>query len=141
MTYRTDPLAFVSGAAQLGRSPHIPAHLRDEYALVPLSMLGQDASIPGATMVPIAPTSLSTGMSPSVKKIIAIIAVIVIVLAIAEVIRRAMAAKRPEPMTRNQAVRRLSTPQLAKTLYDRLEKRGNAKPETMRSLHAYARKA
>lgn len=137
--YRYDPLAFVNAAAQHGVSPHVPPHLQHEYGLVPLSMLGQAEAPPALVPVPAQSTGLSFGLSDGVKKIIAIIAVIVIVLAIAEVVRRTM--RQREPISRNRAVRRLSTPQLAKTLYDRLEKKGNAKPETMRSLQAYARRA
>lgn len=138
--YRYDPLAFVNAAAQHGVAPHVPPHLQNEYALVPLSMLGQTDASPTSVPVPAQSTVLSPfGMSDGVKKIIAVIAVIVLVLAIAEVARRMM--RQREPISRNRAVRRLSTPQLAKTLYDRLEKKGNAKPETMRSLQAYARRA
>lgn len=137
--YRYDPLAFVNAAAQHQRSPHVPPHLRDEYALVPVSMLGQTEAPPTTVPIPAQSTGLSFGLNDSVKKILAIIAVIVIVLAIAEVVRRMM--RQREPISRNRAVRRLSTPQLAKTLYDRLEKKGNAKPETLRSLQAYARRA
>jgi hypothetical protein len=37
-------------------------------------------------------------------------------------------------------VKRLSTPALAKQLYERLERKGDANPATMRSLAAHARR-
>jgi hypothetical protein len=41
---------------------------------------------------------------------------------------------------RSNPVRKMSTAELAKNLYERLERRGSANPSTMRSLEAYSRK-
>jgi len=136
MTYRVDPLAFVNAAAQHGRSRHVPPNMQDRYALVPLSMLGQDAPVLTPQPVP------ASGASDVVKKIVAAVIVLAVVIAIIEAVRRQMAGRSSTPvLTRNKAVKRLSTAQLAKTLYDRLDKKGNASQATLRSLQAYARRA
>lgn len=48
---------------------------------------------------------------------------------------------RGKPLAKNhRPIKRASTPELAKNLYDRLERRGGANEATMRSLKAYSRK-
>lgn len=91
--------------------------------------------VPGPRMqlaeVP-APSSSGWG-----KKLLIIIAVLVGALILLALIS-SMTSKKKR-IERNP-VKRLSTPALAKQLYERLEKRGGANPATLRSLAAYTRK-
>jgi|GEM_PF-3301427 hypothetical protein len=141
MAYRVDPLAFVSGAASLPRNRAIRPDLQDQYALVPVSMLGDEMQpIPQPLPTQLVPAS--SGSMALVKKVVAVIVVIAILAAIYEMWRRMSGAKDARPaLTANKAARKLSTAALAKQLLERLEKKGSGNPTTLRSLKTYARKA
>jgi hypothetical protein len=65
------------------------------------------------------------------------IAVAVILLVIAWVIEEFM-KRQSKPITRNRVVKKMSTADLAKNLYERLEKRPGTNPSVLRSLSTYA---
>jgi len=101
--------------------PHAlaPAIQPHQYQLLPLSQ------------VPPAPIML---LDASTKRILIIIGILLLA-----VIVFSMLSKKSAKVTRNP-VKRVSTPELAKNLYERLERRGGANPTTMRSLQSYASK-
>jgi hypothetical protein len=101
----------------------LPAVQPHNYPLVPLS---QDAVV------------TASSADEQRKKMILIALAIVAVVAILWMMNRKPARA---PMTRNKVVKKLSTPELAKNLYERLEKRGNANETVMRSLKTYATQA
>lgn len=89
-------------------------------------------------IVPLSQGDLTTRqMSDQTKKMLIAVALLLGLLLIAWLV---MSSKRPQPMTRNRAAKKLTTAELAKTLYDRLEKRGKTNPTVMRSLQSYAAK-
>jgi len=107
-----NPAQFV-----VGLRPAVQPH---HYPLIPLS---QDT------------TSLATAADEQKKKMILIAIAVIAVIAIIWLANR----KPPRPpMTKNKAAKKMSTPELAKNLYDRLEKRGGANETVMRSLKTYA---
>lgn len=94
--------------------------------------------LPALAQVPL-PTSLPspTAGMPNWKKVLiglAILAALVALLVWLDKQRRS-----GQRIQRNQAVKRLSTPELAKRLYSRLEKRGKANKTTLRSLSYLAK--
>jgi len=102
--------------------PHTlaPAIQPHQYQLLPLSQ------------VPTGPAPLA--LDANTKRILIIIGILLLAAIVF-----AMLSKKP--VTRNhRPVKRVSTPELAKNLYERLERRGNANETTMRSLKAYASK-
>lgn len=104
------------------RDPRIlpPGPVGSPYPLVPLSQ---------APMVPVA-------QADGTRRLLFAIGAILLILVLAWLVQ---AASRPK-MTKNQAAKKLSTPELAKQLYERLEKRGRANPTVMRSLETYSRR-
>jgi len=66
--------------------------------------------------------------------------IIVALLAAALFIWWMASRSRKAPVTRNRPAKKMSTPELAKNLYERLEKRRGTSPATLRSLQAYASK-
>lgn len=93
------------------------------YALpVPLSQ------VPGLAPVP------STG--DRLAQIVAAVVGLLVVLWIIDMVMKQMASKRT--ITRNKAVKKATTAELATRLYARLEKRGGTSPATLRSLQSYA---
>lgn len=113
--YRPTPFGAVP---QSGLLPPVQPH---QYPIVPLSQ-----------------GEITTGqMSDQTKKMLLVAVLLLGLLLIAWLVA---SAKRPQPMTRNRAAKKLTTAELAKTLYDRLEKRGKTNPTVMRSLQSYAAK-
>jgi hypothetical protein len=79
-------------------------------------------------------TALAAPMDATTKKVLIFIGI----LLVAALLYAVFGPKRT--VTRNATVKRMSTPDLAKNLYERLERRGGASETTMRSLKAYASK-
>lgn len=102
-------------------TPLAPAIQPHQYPLLPLSQ------VPSSALAP-------PGLDANTKRILIILAVLLLAA-----IAFAMFSK-SKPVKRNAPVKRLSTPELAKNLYERLERRGGAHETTMRSLKAYASK-
>ena len=102
----------------VGLRPAVQPH---QYPLVPLS---QDTS-----------AIVTAAQDEQRKKILLLVLAIIAVLAILWMANRKPA---PAPMSRNKAAKKLSTPELAKNLYERLERRGGASDTMMRSLTSYA---
>lgn len=86
------------------------------------------------TLSTAAPATLSTGMSPAVKMVIGIIVALVLLWIVSELM------KRFQSVSRNPVRQQLSTSELASMLHSRLERRGDADPEVLRSLAAYTRR-
>lgn len=109
----------------IGPSPRVvplaPAVQPHHYPLVPL------AQVPSTALAPV-------GMSPATKRALVILGILILVLI------AITAFSKKKTVKRNAPVKRLSTPELAKNLYERLERRGGASETTMRSLQAYASK-
>lgn len=108
----------------LGSStPHMlaPAIQPHQYQLLPLSQ------------VPPAPAPIML-LNANTKRVLIIIGILLLAMLIFS-----MFSKKSAKVTRNP-VKRVSTPELAKNLYARLERRGGASDTTMRSLKAYASK-
>jgi hypothetical protein len=104
-------------------APHAlaPAIQPHQYQLLPLSQ------VPSTALAP-------PGLDANTKRILILIGILLLA-----VIVFSMLSKKSAKVTRNP-VKRVSTPELAKNLYERLERRGNANETTMRSLKAYASK-
>jgi hypothetical protein len=100
--------------------PLAPAVQPHHYPLVPLSQ------VPSTTLAPV-------GMSPATKRALILLAILIVVLVAITVFSK-------KPVKRNSRMKRRSTPELARNLYERLERRGGANETTMRSLQAYASK-
>jgi len=112
MSYHLGP-----SPAPIALAPSVQPH---HYPLLPLSQ---------------APSALATGMDPGTKRLLIIIGILLLAIIVFSMLSK------KKTVTRNRApVKRLSTPDLAKNLYERLERRGNANEATMRSLKAYASK-
>ena len=103
--------------------PHAlaPAIQPHQYQLLPLSQ------------VPSGPAPIML-LDANTKRILIIIGILLLAAIVFS-----MLSKKSAKVTRNP-VKRTSTPELAKNLYERLERRGNANETTMRSLKAYASK-
>lgn len=113
MSYRIlppNPAQFV-----VGLRPAVQPH---NYPLVPLSQVSP---------VPVA--------DDRQKKLLLLLLAVLAVLVVVWMVNRKPA---PQPMSRNKAARKLSTPELAKNLYERLERRGGANETVMRSLKSYS---
>lgn len=78
-------------------------------------------------------------MDPRLKKIIIGVIVAVVVAAVAYWISQQEAPSRPVRPNRRGAAKKMSTNELAKNLYSRLEKRGGVADTTMRSLRALSK--
>ena len=104
-------------------APHAlaPAIQPHQYQLLPLSQ------------VPSAPAPIML-LDQNTKRILIIIGILLLAALVFS-----MLSKKSAKVTRNP-VKRVSTPELAKNLYERLERRGGAHETTMRSLKAYASK-
>lgn len=89
------------------------------YPLLPL------AQVPSTALAP-------PGLSENAKRALIIIAIFLVAALFFSMITK----KQPTPNRR--PVKRLSTPEMAQMLFDRLERRGGANETTMRSLQAYA---
>lgn len=113
--YRPTPFGAVP---QSGLLPPVQPH---QYPIVPLSQ-GEITT---------------RQMSDQTKKMLIALALLFGLLLIVWLV---MSAKRPQPMTRNRAAKKLTTAELAKTLYERLERRGKTNPTVLRSLQSYAAK-
>ena len=87
--------------------------------------------IPGAQLAAV-PTSSGWG-----KKLLLIVIVLVGALLLLMLLSSMLNKKK---RVQRNPVKRLSTPELAKQLYARLDRKGDANPATMRSLAAHARK-
>jgi hypothetical protein len=81
------------------------------------------------------------GMDPMVKKVMVGIAVVLVIAALVYWLDQQM--KQGEaPVRKNRgAAKKMSTGELAKNLYSRLERRGGVSDTTMRSLRALSRKS
>lgn len=90
------------------------------------------APIPGTTALAQTPSSSGWG-----KKLLIIVVVLVGALLLLMLLDSMLNKKK---RVQRNPVKRLSTPELAKQLYARLERKGDANPATMRSLAAHARK-
>jgi hypothetical protein len=118
----------------------IPNPLGDDGAYVfalpppPSASMAPFGQAPMTSAGPTPTTALSTGMSPAVKMVIGIIVALVLLWIVSELM------KRFQPVSRNPARQQLSTSELASMLHSRLERRGDADPEVLRSLAAYARR-
>lgn len=110
----------------IGPSPRVmplgPAVQPHNYPLVPLSQ------VPSTALVPI-------GMSPATKRALVILGILILVL-----IAITVFSEKKKSVQRNARVKRMSTPEMAQNLFERLERRGGASETTMRSLQAYASK-
>lgn len=83
---------------------------------------------------------VATGFSLANLDVRRIVMGVVIVIVVALVLRELMKlTKQTKKLERNEVVARLSTKELAQRLYERLEKKGRANPQVMRSLERYAR--
>jgi hypothetical protein len=102
-------------------SPLAPAILPHQYPLLPLSQ------VPSTALAP-------PGLDANTKRLLMFIGVLLLAAIIFSLLNK------KKPVRRNAPVKRLSTPELAKNLYERLERRGGASETTMRSLAAYASK-
>jgi hypothetical protein len=101
--------------------PLAPAIQPHQYQLLPLSQ------VPSATLAP-------PGLDAGTKRILIIIGLLLLAALVLSMLSK-------KSVTRNhRPVKRVSTPELAKNLYERLERRGGAHETTMRSLKAYASK-
>lgn len=98
-------------------------------SLLPSVQPHQFPLVPLAQVPPLAPA----GMSEGTKRLLIIIGVILVAFVLLSMLSKKPAVKR-------NPAKRMSTPDLAKNLYERLERRGGANASTMRSLQAYARK-
>ena len=112
MSYHIGP-----SPAPVSLAPAIQPH---QYPLLPLSQ------VPSTALAP-------PGLSANTKRVL-VIGILLVAMIVLSMISK-------KTVTRNRApVKRVSTPELAKNLYERLERRGNANETTMRSLKAYASK-
>lgn len=103
------------------------------YALMPAVMPYHYAPVSLAQAPSASPLAR---MDPGTKRTILILLGALALIAFLYVITR---PKKP-PMTRNRAARKLTTPELAQTLYERLEKKKGANPTVLRSLRSYSAK-
>lgn len=102
-------------------APLAPAIQPHQYPLLPLSQ------VPSTALAP-------SGLDANTKRILIIIGIFLLAAIVFAMLSKS------KPVKRNAPVKRLSTPELAKNLYERLERRGGASETTMRSLKAYASK-
>ena len=102
-------------------TPLGPAIQPHNYPLLPLSQ------VPSTALAP-------PGLDANTKRLLIIIGIFLLAVIVFSILSK-------KSVTRNhRPVKRVSTPELAKNLYERLERRGNANETTMRSLKAYASK-
>jgi len=101
--------------------PLAPAVQPYQYPLLPL------AQAPSTSLAP-------PGLDANTKRILIIIGLLLLAAIVVSMLNKKKVSRNPHP------VKRLSTPELAKKLYERLERRGGASETTMRSLKAYASK-
>lgn len=102
-------------------SPLAPAIQPHQYQLLPLS---QVPAVPAPIML----------LDANTKRILIAIGILLLLALVFSMFSK-------KGVTRNhRPVKRVSTPELAKNLYERLERRGGANPTTMRSLQSYASK-
>jgi hypothetical protein len=90
--------------------------------------------LPGLAQVSPAPIAL---LDEQTKRILIVIGVILLIWLAYTMMKK---SAKPTAVTRNAAAKRLTTPELAKNLYARLEKRPGTNPATLRSLQSYASK-
>lgn len=102
-------------------APLAPAIQPHQYPLLPLSQ------VPSTDLAP-------PGLDANTKRILIIIGILLLAAIVFSMLSKKTVTRNPSP------VKRLSTPELAKNLYERLERRGGANPTTMRSLQSYASK-
>jgi hypothetical protein len=104
-------------------TPHAlaPAIQPHQYQLLPLSQ------------VPPAPAPIML-LDANTKRILIIIGILLLAAIVFSMLSKKTVTRNPH------SVKRLSTPELAKNLYERLDRRGGASPTTMRSLQSYASK-
>jgi hypothetical protein len=105
-----------------------PVKMLEDWTLPPPMVM----PVPGTTAL--AQTQTSSGWG---KKVL--ILVIVLIGALLLLMLLGSMLNKKKRVQRNP-IKRLSTPELAKQLYARLERKGDANPATMRSLAAHARK-
>lgn len=106
------------------RRPPIVAMVPHTAASPPMLTLGQDDVTLAAA-------------NAARSQLFKAIAVAVVLLVIAWVIEEFM-KRQSKPITRNRVVKKMSTADLAKNLYERLEKRPGTNPSVLRSLSTYA---
>lgn len=102
----------------------VPAIQPHHYRLLPLSQVSPESATPLARI------------DPGTKRVLIIIGILLLAVIVFAMLSRKGASKE---VSRNP-VKRLSTPELAKNLYERLDRRGGASETTLRSLKAYASK-
>lgn len=104
-----------------GAAPLAPAIQPHQYPLLPLSQ------VPSSALAPV-------GLDANTKRVLIIIGVLLLALFVLSMLSK-------KSVTRNhRPVKRVSTPELANNLYERLKRRGGANETTLRSLQAYASK-
>lgn len=102
-------------------APLAPAIQPHQYPLLPLSQ------VPSTALAP-------PGLDANTKRILILIGIFLLAVIVFSMLSKKAVRPNRAPM------KRVSTPELAKNLYERLERRGGANETTMRSLKAYASK-
>jgi hypothetical protein len=112
-------VSYHIGPSPLPHAALAPAVQAHQYPLLPL------AQVPSTALAPL-------GLSENAKRVLIIIAIFLV----AAIFFSMLTKKQPTPNRR--PAKRLSTPEMAKMLYERLERRGGAHETTLRSLQSYA---
>lgn len=100
-------------------APLAPAIQPHQYQLLPLSQ------VPSSALAP-------PGLDANMKRVLIIVGLLLLAVIVLSMLSK-------KTVTRNhRPVKQASTPELAKNLYERLERKGGANETTMRSLKAYA---
>jgi len=101
--------------------------------------------MPHTAIVPLAdvpaPLAQTTHGDLLRKVVLGIVVVLLLIGVYWWFVEKSKKTKKNGESPRSEALQRVSTGELAKRLYDRLETRGGANPQTLRSLQRYARKA
>lgn len=105
-------------------------------------LLGSPTVYHPSAIVPLAEAPpLAPAMSESTKRLLLLFVVVVGILAFLWWLSQRRSPKANAPASvRKEALARVSTPELAKRLYERLDSKGKGGPEFMRSLQRYAKK-
>lgn len=118
-----------------------PSSLADSihplYALSPMPTQQPVASPPPV----LGQETPAPGMDPTLKKVLIGVAVVLVIAALVYWLDEQM-GESSKPVRKNRgAAKKMSTGELAKNLYSRLERRGGVSDTTMRSLRALSRNA
>lgn len=119
-----------------------PASMADSihplYSLTPMPSAQQPTPV-SQPALPVLGQSKPAGMDPTVKKVLIGLAIVLAVAALVYWLDQQLEAAE-KPVRRNRGpAKKMSTSEMAKNLYSRLERRGGVSDTTMRSLRALSR--